>query len=251
MIIDTSATIYGNPFNVKRYLKLGYDIKYGEYIDVKIEDLPDNYGKNIKLKCDYCGEIFFRKYSTYVRGHKTSPIKKDACKNCYYTKQEESMLLLYGVKNSSQVEQFKDKARQTLREHYGVDTPMHSKEIVNKVRETNMQKYGTPTPAQNKEILKKIQDTNIIRYGSASPLQNEKVRQKSTNTILDKYGVDNVMKNEQIKEKTVDTCLKKYGCTRAIGTTEIKDKIKNTNVKNMDALVHYKMMKLNVKLWIP
>jgi hypothetical protein len=49
----------------------------------------------------------------------------------------------YGVINASQIEEVKEKKKETMLKHYGVENPMQSDEIKNKRDTNNINKYGT------------------------------------------------------------------------------------------------------------
>ena len=67
------------------------------------------------------------------------------------------MLSRYGVDHPMKVAEFKEKAKQTLKEHYGVEHSSQSSEIRAKLIATNMAKYGVPFSCQAEEVMEKIQ----------------------------------------------------------------------------------------------
>ncbi|MFA7101508.1 MAG: HNH endonuclease [Bacilli bacterium] len=105
--------------DVKYYEELGYlipkykdnhyrwAVKRGTKIYVKVSDVPHKSTVRIKVKCDYCGEIYYPKISDYYNGHKT--INKDSCNNCKQIKIEEIYNFKYGttsIKVRADVESF-------------------------------------------------------------------------------------------------------------------------------------------------
>lgn len=63
------------------YEEKGYIFtKIGEEFDVKAEDLAQGSHIPIKVKCDYCGNIYSSPYASIVKGRKNIP--KDSCKKC-------------------------------------------------------------------------------------------------------------------------------------------------------------------------
>lgn len=109
MILNQLIEVEINRNNAKHYEDLGYKILRehdsrgrkriicGQHIVVKATDLVKSSKKAIKLKCDYCGDIFERAYVYVNGGHKI--ISKDACKKCESHKRKESFNHKYGTNN--------------------------------------------------------------------------------------------------------------------------------------------------------
>lgn len=199
MVLDKEVEIYANAFNTSRYKKLGYDIKYGERIKVKVEDLPDCFTGDVSFECDYCHCKFKRQWQIYIRNKKKCPIQKDACKECFQKKLEESMLFRYGVKNSMNLESTKEKVKETNLEKYGCENAHQNETIKEKAKNTNLERYGTTSPLKNEEIKQKFINTNIERYGGKSPLCDESVRRKSLETMQNNIGPNKYMMSAQQK----------------------------------------------------
>ena len=231
MIFNKTVKIYMNAYNTKRYKSLGYDVSYGEYADIKPEDIPDCSRVKVLFKCDYCGNIFEREWGIYIKNKKKCPVQKDACKECFPKKLEESMLLQHGVKNCMHLDTTKEKLKETNIEKYGVANCFQNKTIKEKAEKTMMERYGVKRALQNDDIKKKFMQTNTERYGGASPMCDEEVRKKSEETNLKKYGVKNCMQNEEVRAKMEETNLKLYGA-RKIGRSEYCiNKRAETNMK--------------------
>lgn len=231
MIYGKTAKVYMNGFNMKRYKALGYNVSYGEYADIRVEDLSDFSTVNVLFKCDYCGHVFEREWGIYIRDKKKCPVQRDACKECFPKKLEESMILRYGVKNSMNLESTKEKVKNTNLERYGVENTRQNETVKEKFKNTCLERYGTTSPLKNEQIKQRFINTNIERYGGKSPMCDKDVREKAENTNLEKYGAKNCMLNEQVKMKAEETILQKYG-SRKIGETDYcKQKKKETNLK--------------------
>lgn len=103
MIIDKKVIINWNPTNKDYFIDKGYKFtKMKDKIEVVVKDLSTSSNVIVSLKCDYCGNIFQRKYEKVIRGR--SIIKKDACSECKSKKTEEANVIKYGVKNTFQSE---------------------------------------------------------------------------------------------------------------------------------------------------
>lgn len=168
--------------NKKYYQEKGYECENGDIITVKIEDVPLSSHIKVKVKCDYCGEEFEKTYDKYNRARQI--LQKDACKNCCKKKNEEIMMLKYGVK-----------------------VPLQLQEVKDKVKETNLKIYGTENPAQNKDVLDKIKSTNQEKYGYNWVGSNPEFREKQEETMLEKYGVKNCFCNGELRDKSYQKVL--------------------------------------------
>lgn len=193
MILDKEVEIYANAYNTSRYKKLGYDIKYGEHIKVKVEDLPDCFTGDVVFECDYCHCKFKRQWQIYIRNKKKCPIQKDACKECFPKKLEESMVFRYGVKNTMSLDSTKEKIKETSLERYGCENPRQNESVKEKAKKTNIEKYGASSPLKNEEIKQKFINTNMERYGGKSPLCDESIRRKCFKTMQENVGPNGYM----------------------------------------------------------
>ena len=122
MLMQEKVEVVLNNINIKRYKELGYDIPFrydnrgrkvsrGETILVKVCDVTKNNSKiEIKVKCDYCENVFFQKIINYNNSHKE--IEKDCCScvNCKKLKTKDVLINRYGtvsMKYRSEIQGFK------------------------------------------------------------------------------------------------------------------------------------------------
>ena len=77
--------------------------KYGYSID----SLSSGSSKKIVVICDYCNSLFDKSYK--ARNLQNKELNKDCCIKCKFKKREELSLLKYGVKNSAQRQDVKEK----------------------------------------------------------------------------------------------------------------------------------------------
>lgn len=193
---------------IQYYKNKGYDAKYKQPLIVKVEDLPKSSFMPVSILCDYCKEeVFSTTYHHY--NEESRHISKHACKNCWQKKNEEVVMMKYGVKSVSQVEEFQKKREQTLQANYGVPVPLKSKEIKNKQVQTVIDTYGV---------------TNVS--------QLEEVKMRKMKTTLENFGVENPSKSEEVKEKIRSSCIEKYGCENPMQSLEIRAKANETLCKN-------------------
>ena len=89
VILDEKTEVKWNYRTREHYEMLGYKFTgYRSAFVVKIEDLPKTAHKKIRIKCDYCEQVYISKYATVMAGRETG-VKKDACSNCRHLKQSE------------------------------------------------------------------------------------------------------------------------------------------------------------------
>lgn len=218
MLLTKEVEITLNSFNVAYYESLGYKIplkrasesnykRFGKEfvydfktpIIVKVEDLQEGSHVKVDVLCDYCKKnIITMQYRDYLKRMKI--IHKHACVGCSCLKSNESNLVIYNVKNVSQLD-----------------------EIKRRMVATNIERYGTIAPAQNNDILKKMKTTSLLRYGVENPMQCHEIRKKLTETLclngthktskqqvylFDLYNKDNkVQLNYPISYYATDICL--------------------------------------------
>ena len=165
MLIEDKLELKMNNRNIKHYRHIGFDVKMGDIIEIKTSQLSSGAHNKVRIKCDYCGDIFKRVYKDYFNSIYESPIKKDACKKCRGKKTKESNLLVYGV-----------------------ESIRHIDEVNEKIKSTNIERYGTDNPLGNKEIKEKATKTTIKRYGVDNFFKVDNFKNIQEESMLKKYG---------------------------------------------------------------
>lgn len=164
-IIDKTVIVKPNGKAISYYKSKGYDAKYKQELEVKVEDLMPNSAVLINTECDYCGKqkppIKYVDYNVQTKNGTT----KCCCIDCAHLKREEVMIEKYGVKCALQSQQFKEKFLETNQERYGGNSPSVNAEVREKQRVTLMEHYGVDNPSLSKEIQSKREQTFIDRYG--------------------------------------------------------------------------------------
>lgn len=227
--------------------------KYGYHTN----NLSDGSSKKIIVNCDYCNQLTHK--TLKARNLQNKELNKDCCEKCKFKKREELSLLKYGVKNSAQrqdvkeklcdynIEDYKDQIIDLLNQNYSIanisskiNVPQTSlKRYLNeqgidtrgdlqrKKEKTFEEKYGSD---YQKQFLQKRVETNISRFGCSNPFANNDIKDKISETMRIKYGYDHHMMNPSKKEQVKETNLEKYGYENVSQVPEFKDKIKNTNL---------------------
>ena len=73
MILTKSVTIIGNPKIMTHYNNLGYTMKVGEPIEIKIEDLTPRSRALVEVRCDICSTIKIIKFQKYTQNITNNP----------------------------------------------------------------------------------------------------------------------------------------------------------------------------------
>ena len=227
--------------------------KYG----YTVQSLSEGSGKKIVLSCDYCQETIEKPYKARIIQNKE--LDKDCCSKCKFKKREELSLLKYGVKNSAQrqdvkeklcdynIEDYKEQIIDLLSQNYSItnisekiNIPSTSLnrylslwgydtkgDLQQKKEKTFQEKYGD----DYKQIFKdKRTQTNLERYGCENPFQNDEIKNKITETMKTKYGYDHHMKDAVKQKQARQTNLDKYGYDNVAKVPDFKEKIKQTNL---------------------
>ena len=215
---------------ISHYKEKGYNVKYGQELEVKVEDLSLCSTTLVETECDYCGKkrqpIKYVDYNTQTK----NGTEKCCCVDCAPLKREEAMLKKYGYKNALQVPEIKEKIQATNQKKYGSISPSGNPEVRAKQKETLMKNYGVENPSLSKEIQDKRKQTFIERFGVDNPLKNPEVKNKATQTIIDRYGVENVFLNKEIQDKKNAILIERYGTQYPLQNEKCFEKLKQTNM---------------------
>ena len=184
MIVSKVVDLKIGNLNFIRYKELGYIFNgVGDTIKVKIEDL--SYGSKAKIlcKCDNCGkekEIQFKAYLNHLKLHNIY-----TCYKCCYVKISKTNLERYGKENTFQVEEFKDKSKETMMFNHGVEHPMYSDIIKETLYNTNENRYGVKVYSQTAKFKIQSKETFNKKYGVDHPSQLESFQEKNRKTRID------------------------------------------------------------------
>lgn len=211
----------------KTKLEFGYDY----------DSLAKQSSKKVCVICDYCKNHITKTKKAVVAGYKDGVIK-DSCMDCRQTKKEEVSLLKFGVKNSAQRQDVKQKLRS-----FDFDIEDKLDYIIKLLNEgysieNISEKVGVPSTTlnrfikQNNIVVNRTLSERIVNTYKEKYGENYKkiLAEDSKNRIRNKYGVDNVFELEITKEKIKQTNLDKYGESHYLKTEEGKEKLKQTNI---------------------
>lgn len=192
----------------------------------KLPKLPKIWYKTI---CENCGKVFERTTKNKDKGQ--------ICKicKCSLTQKE-----LYKNNKNLAKERFEKRTKTNI-ENYGVENSYQRNDIKQKIKQTNLERYGVEYSYQNEDIKNKCKQTCLEKYGVEYSFQSENNKSKSKETLLKIYGVNHIMNYEPIKNiiiqklkkkrkqiigKFRQTCLEKYGVDHPMKNYKIQLKSK-------------------------
>ena len=171
----------------KYYESLGYEIPkvrnakgkmvYPKSCEIEVNQKDLSPGSTVKVECecDYCGKHYHSVYENIII--QLNKREKLSCKQCQSIHIKMTNLERYGVENSSQVDEFKEKAKTTFLKRYGgygYDVPL----LAEKSYKTTEEKYGNWHYASTEEGRMKIQESVFERYGYKCVFSSPEIRKK-------------------------------------------------------------------------
>jgi len=143
-------------YKLDHYAALGYkNVKSGNKLIVKVEDLPLKCKYIIHVKCDICEKEKNIEYFSYIRNIKKYNFY--TCIKCAPAKIKQTNLKKYGVENIFQCKEIKDKITQSNLIKHGVEYTSQIKISRDNFKLTNIFKYGVDNPMQNSDFFEKQQ----------------------------------------------------------------------------------------------
>lgn len=230
-IISKTVKVIPHGKSVKHYREKGYDVKSGQELEVKIDDLMASSAALIIAECDYCGKQ--KEPTRYVdyNAQTKNGTEKCCCLDCAPLKREESFLKKYGYKNAMQIPEVQEKIQKTNLEKYGSISPAGNAEVRAKQKATLMKNYGVENPSLSKELQEKRKNIFLEKYGVENPLMVKEIKDKAQKTILERYGVENVFYNKEIRDKKDATLMERYGTLYPLQNEECLEKMHHTNME--------------------
>lgn len=182
--------------------------------------------KKIKI-CEFCGKekIGHHRYmktcgdkKCFVKSRQETNLKKYGhVSNLHGSIGKEKVLNTlkerYGddITNVSQIEEVKERKKETCRINYGVDWPMQSDEVKKLSKEIIKKKYGVDNVSKCKEVIEKIR-SKMFEIDPDTGLTIVQMSQiKRDDFYLEKYGVKYFFQTDEFKNKMKDVILRKYG----------------------------------------
>lgn len=201
MILSKIVLIKTNSANMKFLTERGYgELKKGNDLEVKIEDLTKGSHAIIDVKCDYCENEKKIMYKTYMNSFNNHG--KYACsRKCCIEKKILTTIERYDVVNVFQLESIKEQSKETCKELYGDEyfnrTPYYIKSLMKNYNVTNVYQMES-----TKETMK---ETSRRKYNTDYPMQSDIVKTNLKNVFLEKYGVEYPSRHPDIIQKIKNT----------------------------------------------
>ena len=211
MILDRFVQIKWHSRIKNHYVEKGYVFtKVGDLFFVKVDDLTIGSRVKIHVKCDVCGHEKEIRYYVYLHNIKSGGYY--GCSNkCSINKYYHTNIEKYGVKYATELEEIKEKRKQTCREKYGVEYAQSLKQFVDKRKQTNLERYGVEHSQSLKQFIDKRKETNLKRYGTEYPQNLENFIEKKKQTNLKKFGFEYPHQNKEISKMAQNTMIERYG----------------------------------------
>ena len=117
-----------------------------------------------------------------------------------------------------------ERSQAGLKAKYGEDIKsiFQLEEFKEKSKQTCLEKYGTEYSSQSENNKVKSAETKRKRYGN----KNFNNRAKAKQTCLEKYGVESYAQTDAFKQAITETCLALYGVKNGGGSQKAIQKIK-------------------------
>lgn len=163
--------------NIKHFKTLGYEIKFGDIIEVPIQHLTNKSDVLLEAKCDICSLIKKVKYSSY-KIYTNNLTGKYYCCKCNSIKRANTFLEKYGVKNISQLDEIKIIKKEKSIEKFGTTSPLCNEHIKNKTKKTLMDKYGVDNISKVEFIKDLKKETILKNWGVENPTQSLEIFNK-------------------------------------------------------------------------
>lgn|SRR3712207_1425475 len=129
LLKDQLIPVKWHPSNKKYYEEKGYKFtKWKDVFYIKLEDISKKSRSLVQVQCDYCNNVFQKKYQNYVYDKEKSVIKKDCCKSCIPLKNKEVFNKKYNANGPYGVKEIREKIEQTNLEKHGYKNPLEKSE---------------------------------------------------------------------------------------------------------------------------
>lgn len=209
MIISKTVWLKPSGRAISYFKNLGYDARWHEDLEVKVEDLQPNSSAYIDVQCDNkdCQHIHRMLYSRYTKNIRSNN-GMYYCNDCWQQRLEQKIFETYGVTNVSYLPEIQNKKMETSMKNYGVPYPNMSEEFRKQCEDRREEKYGYRKIKISQESIQRRKQTCLERYGYANPLQVPEFKEKAFDTNEKKYGTKYISQAESVKAKRAQTMWK-------------------------------------------
>lgn len=182
--------------NLKHYRNFYPLVSSGDSISVSVIEIPTGSHVEVFGVCDFCGKERLISYKEYNKQTNFGSSEFSCSKKCSLIKTERTILSKYGKEKLFQVDEIKQKSKDTKLEKYG-DSNYNNRILSSK---TCSDKYGVNHISKLNSVKEKKEETNIKKFGFKYPSQNPIILEKMVQSNKRKFGVDNFSKTDNFKE---------------------------------------------------
>jgi hypothetical protein len=182
--------------NLNHYRRFYPSVSSGDSISVNVIEIPTGSHVEVCGICDFCGKEKLISYKEYNKQTSFGSSQFTCSKECSLFKTEKTILSKYGKENLFQVDEIKQKSKETKLEKYG-DSNYNNRVLSSK---TCLCKYGVNHISKLNSVKEKKGDTNIKKFGFKYPSQNPNILKKMSESNMKRFGVDNFAKTDHFKE---------------------------------------------------
>lgn len=187
----------------------------------------EHFNVYVQIKCQQCGKVVIKNIARTKE--KYCSIKfLSYCRAC---SQRNSNIEKYGVENVFQLDNIKQKAKETCKERYGSDSYKSSNIGKDAFKQYSLNRYGVENPFQVDEVKLKSKETLLNKYGVEHPLKSKEIRKQQEQTFIDRYNVKHALQNPYFLKKAQNTMLNRFGVSNAMYSDELKEKCILSNTK--------------------
>jgi len=217
-------TTFNTATHRNKHIKNEHNLTYEQYI-------MKYYFNNIYPTCNCgCGTIlkfiktpfgkWFNNYTTnhFPRNKHTQETKDKIKHNTVKSIQDK-----FGVDNIMELEQYKNKIKQTKLERY--DNENYNN--ITKIKQTKLERYNN----ENYNNLEQIKYTNIHKYNAKSYTASEQGKKHLKNIFMTKYNVSCIVNIPGVLDKINQTKLERYGYTTEFNNPEYRLKYNKKHSK--------------------
>ena len=204
--------------------KLTYDFLYHEYIEE--EKSAGQIARELGFSKDREVRKKLKEYGIKERTLKESRKAKDYIALCQKTSMERYGAPYHTMKESS----IREKIDAAVKSKYGVDNVFQLDEVKEKSKQTNLKKRGVEYASQSQEVKDKVKETCLKKFGVSNPSMSEEVKDKIKQTNLKRRGVECSLQDPEVKKKAKEA---KAGTQGKSSQAEVffKDLADKTNVE--------------------
>ena len=171
------------------------------------KSIIDHYNVYVQIICQTCNRKVVKNMARKTKIEYCSINFLSYCRQC---SQKMSNQKKYGVDNVFQLEETKEKSKETCVSKYGAEYYKQSDKGKEAFKEYSISRYGVENPFQAEEIKLKSKNTLLSKYNVDNPMKCPTFQEKAKKAMLEKYGVEHALQNMECQDKRQSTCLEKY-----------------------------------------